>query len=135
MYINYLAVFVAAIVNMIVGFVWYVPFLFGKKWLATLPQETVQKIEIGNKKNMFPTMILAFAGSLLTAYVLAVFVGVGATWTNAVVGALFIWLGFSLPSSLGLVLWEKKSWTYFFINTAYNLVVFVVMAVIIGLWS
>ena len=31
--VNYLAVLVAAIVNMVVGALWYSPLLFGKAWM------------------------------------------------------------------------------------------------------
>ena len=34
--INYLAVFVAAIINMIIGSFWYSPLLFAKPWMRAL---------------------------------------------------------------------------------------------------
>jgi hypothetical protein len=43
--INYLAVLVAALVPMIIGFAWYSPALFAKKWMAILgkTEEEIKK--------------------------------------------------------------------------------------------
>ncbi len=137
MEINYLAVIVAALVSMVLGFLWYAPFLFGKKWMATLPQETVKKIEEGNKKNMGPTIFLALVGSFATAYVLAYMLGSmseSIDWMRGAQVGFLMWLGFAFPFVLGGVLWEKKSWTSFWVNVPYYLVAFVVMGMIIGAW-
>jgi hypothetical protein len=45
--------------------------------------------------------------------------------------AIFTWLGFFFPVDLGAVVWEKKSWTLFFINTGYHLVSLLLVAFIL----
>jgi hypothetical protein len=50
---------------------------------------------------------------------------------NAMMAAVFTWLGFFIPVDLSAVAWERKSWTLFFINTGYHLLSLVIMAVIL----
>jgi len=132
--LNYLAVFVAALASIALGFVWYMPAVFGNMWLKTLPKETRKHIEKENKKNMAPVMILALVGSLITAYVFA-YLADAMTWQRGLVFGVWIWFGFSMPMSLGTVLWEKKSWANFLINTTYNLVMFALIGAILGGWQ
>jgi hypothetical protein len=44
---------------------------------------------------------------------------------------VFTWLGFYLPVDIGVVVWEKKSWKLFFINTGYHFAMLTVAAVIL----
>ena len=64
--INYWAVLAAAVSTMIIGYVWYGP-LFGKQW-QKLSNVTVSP-EMA-KKGMGSSMVIAFIGSLLMAFVL-----------------------------------------------------------------
>jgi len=44
------------------------------------------------------------------------------------------WLGLVVPVSLGIVLWEGKSWKLWFINASSYLVTLLAMGIILGLW-
>ena len=70
--INYLAVLVAAVSNMIIGFLWYGP-VFGKQWIALMgmPPEKVAEAKAKGMKGMWKSYALAFVGSFVMAYVLA----------------------------------------------------------------
>ncbi|KGN31333.1 hypothetical protein N802_04385 [Knoellia sinensis KCTC 19936] len=94
--INYLAVVLAVIASMVVGFVYYHPKVMGERWMKAIghTDESVQ----GGSNAVYPMMIVA---SFVTAWVLA-----GATWlshefyggsylTNALVTAWILWLGFT----------------------------------------
>ena len=65
--VNLLAVLVAGIVPMIVGFLWYGP-LFGKRWLELM--ETTAE-EIQKNFNPWKTHVASFVLALVTAYILA----------------------------------------------------------------
>ncbi|MBI2026526.1 MAG: DUF1761 domain-containing protein, partial [Deltaproteobacteria bacterium] len=92
--INYVAVIVAAIVSMGIGFLWYGP-LFGKAWIK-LSGMSMKDMDAAKKKGMAKTYVIAFIGTLVMAYVLAHFVDyVGATTLSA--GAelgSWLWIGF-----------------------------------------
>ena len=108
--INSLAVLVAAIVSMAIGALWYSPLLFAKQWMR-LSGMTDTKIKQAKAKGMAGSYLLAFAGCLVTAYVLAHVVD----YTDATSFALgiqtgfWIWLGFSATTTLRTVLEEGKN--------------------------
>ncbi len=132
--INYVAVIVAAIVSMGIGFLWYGP-LFGKAWIK-LSGMSMKDMEKKKKKGMTKTYVIAFIGTLVMAYVLAHFVDyVGATTLSA--GAelgSWLWIGFFAPTLLGIVLWEGKSWKLYLLNVGHYLVTLVVMGAILAVW-
>ena len=133
--INYLAVLVAAIANMVVGALWYGP-LFGKAWMQEM-KITEKDMKKAKEKGMASLMIINFIGTLITAYVLAHFVGYLSlsTFMDGLQLAFWVWLGFFAAATLlGGVLWEGKPWKLFGLNVAYYLVVLSVMASILAVW-
>ncbi|HTM67847.1 MAG TPA: DUF1761 domain-containing protein [Candidatus Binatia bacterium] len=142
--INYLAVLACGVSSMVVGSLWYGP-LFGKPW-AKLMGFTPEKMEAmkkdpAGKKKMMRSYGLMFLGSLVMAYVLAhaiVFAGAYLKVTGApagLMGALWNWLGFIVPVSMGVVLWDGKPWKLFFINVGHYLASLCVMGLILSLWK
>ena len=128
--INYIELLVAGVASMVVGYAWYGP-LFGKAWMKE-SGVTQAKIDAG-KKEMPKTYGMMFVGSVITAYVLSVFIGlVGATdYMSAATVAFWAWLGFVATVMLGNVLFEGRSWNYLGINAGYNLVNMVVMSAVL----
>ena len=102
-YINYLAVLIAAIAQFIIGGVWYMP-IFGKLWgkmhgFDTLAPEVQERM----RKGMWPFLILQFVMTLVTTVVYALLLnGIDSTW-NAYGLAFFFWLGFVLPAQVSAV--------------------------------
>jgi hypothetical protein len=132
--INYWAVLVAAIVAMVLGFIWYGP-LFGKKWaeLSGLPMDAMKKPQASK-------MVIMVIGTLLMSWVLAhavifanAYLNTSGVSSGLMVGFLN-WLGFVAPVTLGVVLWEGKSWKLWWINSGYYLVELCLMAVILAVW-
>jgi hypothetical protein len=52
-------------------------------------------------------------------------------WAVVLNSSLFTWLGFYFPGELGNTVWEKKSWTLFFINNGYHFITLFAAAVIL----
>lgn len=131
--VNYVAVLAAAIVSMVLGAIWHGP-LFGKVWMKAAGK-TEKDIKASNKE-MPKLYAITFVGALVTAYILAVFIG----WANvksielAVILGFLVWLGFVLTSSLGPLVWEDRDQTLFLIGVGYSFVSLVVMASIIAAW-
>ena len=133
-HINYLAVLVAAISSMVLGFLWYGP-LFGKTWMKLMSFDK-KKMDEAKKKEMGKTVAAAFISALLMSYILAHFVvyAQAATWIDGVVAGLWIWLGFVATVMFGMVLWEGKPLKLYLINASHYLVVLAVMGAILAVW-
>ena len=138
--INYWAVIVSAVVSMAVGFLWYGP-LFGKKWSELMgwgPMTPEKMAEMQKKAR--PAYAITFVGALLMAYALAhtiVFAGAYLNVTGVSAGlqaAIWSWLGFVAPVTIGTVLWDGKPWMLWTLNAGYYLVNLVVMGIILSLW-
>ncbi len=129
-----LPVLVCTIFAQALGMLWYSKFLFGAVWMKAsgITPEQMGK----GKKNMALYMVLAALGAVVGAIVLLLTIrwfGAFSILAGAHVGFL-VWLGYIMVTQLDSVLWDGKTPTYFFINTAYSLVKFVGMGMILGVW-
>lgn len=133
--INILAVVVAALINMVVGMIWYSPMVAGKAWMKATGI-TKKDMEEAKKKGMAASYVMGLVGSLVMAYVLAHIVD----FTNATTVLLGIqagfwsWLGFVATVSLNSVSWEGKSWNYWVINNGYVLISLMIMGALLAVW-
>ena len=135
--INVVAVLIAAAANSVLGFAWYAK-LFAKPWAR----------EMGYDPNERPSgsarvkgMVLTGIGSLLFAWVLAFYL---AGWrflpglaeygpfVLGVNSAFSVWVGFFVPVNLARIVWEKRSWKLFLINSGYHLAGTSIVALIIA---
>src|SRR5689334_9037727 len=103
MQVNYLAIFIAAVIQFIIGAIWYMP-LFGKLWgkmhgMGNVSKEEQQKM----MKSMGPFLVLQFLVTLVTTFVLAIFIAYQPTW-NAYAMAGFFWIGFVVPTQVSGVI-------------------------------
>ena len=131
MHINHLAVWAAAVANMVVGAIWYSPVLFYKVWMqaAELTEEQVKGM------NPAKTYTLAFLAALVIAYNLAAFLGDSNTTASWGATAGFLaGLGFSAMAFWTIALFEQRTTKYVLINGGYITVAFTVMGLIIGAW-
>lgn len=118
---NYLVLFgvvlVSAIASLVIGWIWYSPKFFGDIW----------KREMGfdgdslnsDKKSMIKSMSIGFIADIVKAFFL-VFLTFS-LGLNQFFLSLIIWIGFIVPPVLSSVLYEKRSWTLFFISSGYQL--------------
>src|SRR3989344_4523376 len=134
--VNYVAVVLAAIANMVVGFLWFGP-IFGKQWIKMMGW-TEQEIQKAQKKGMTKSYIVAIIGSLLTAWIIAEisvmvssYLGLSGVMAGLKTGFIG-WIGFVVTVLLSTVAWEGKSWNLWLLNAGYYLLAFLVMGVIVG---
>ena len=131
LYINHLAVFVCAILNLVLGALWYSPILFYKAWL----KETGLTDEQLNKSNPLKTYGLTFVFSLVISYNLAFFLGDAGT--TALWGATSGFLaGFGWATLIFAIIsfFEKRSWKYILINGGFITLYFTLIGFILGVW-
>lgn len=128
--VNIWAVLIASVASMIIGMAWYSRILFGKQWM-TLMGMSEDQVKADCKKMTKP-MIIHFISNLILFFALGrvIFLTTTISLSGSVALAILLWLGFVAASSVGAVVWEKKSWTLFFINTSYQLASFIVAGLI-----
>lgn len=134
--INFLAVIVAAAAAFILGFLFHGP-VSGKLWMKLAHIHPT-----GNEKlsDMIPQMAWNFLANLVTAYVLAVIYlfassspYLGATGTyGGIIVALWLWIGFLVPSSSIGVIWLKQSAKLWLFEAVCSLIIMIAMGAIIG---
>lgn len=133
---NYLAILVAAVFNMALGFVWYGP-LLAKPWMKYngYTKEGMDKqMKSGNMGLKYGMM---FVSSLVLAYFMSWLVNMGgaSNWmTGAMLGAM-AWLGFAATVQFANWNFSGKKFGAFVIDTGYFLVSFVVFGALFALWK
>jgi hypothetical protein len=124
---NYLAVFVAAIVHLVLGLVWFQPKIFGNAWV-TLSGKTldpaVRWIPAGVIGHLLMSLILAMIINLANATT----VGAG-----AVIGLLVL-IGFIIPLECGELVWEKIPFKLWLIRVGNQLVGLSITGAILAVW-
>ena len=118
LHIDHLAVLIAALVNLVIGFVWYSRYLFGKKK------------ESGGRLSLLWNGLVA----ILSAYILAFFevsFSVTTVSDGMFVGFL-VWIGFVATTQIYAVIWSKMSFKHFLVHTGCQLLAYLAMGGIIG---
>ena len=127
--VNWLAVLVAAIVNMVVGFLWYGP-LFSDLFLRLIGK---REEEIEGSPVVY---LLGFVMGLVTTYVLAVIIasaGVTTWWGGAATGAV-VWIAIGALTSANTILYEDRSVGLWLLFSSYQLVVLTIAGVLFAVW-
>lgn len=125
---DWLAISIAALLNMAIGFLWYSKWLFGPTWLK------LSQMKEKDAKPKGPVVLWNFVVSLIIAYFLSFFqVQLGIT--NVVDGmyaGFLLWLAFVATTQISAVLWCKQPFKLFAIHTGFKLLSFLVMSGILG---
>lgn len=135
--VNYLAVLLAAVAAMAVGFAWYSPMLFAKPWMKLMGL-TMEKMKEA-KQEMMKTYAISFVLALVTAYILSHVMTFSENFfhysrlATGLSSAFWMWLGFIMPVQATDVLFGGKKWSLFGINTGYQLVAVLAMGIVLGL--
>lgn len=130
--INWLAVGLAALAAFFLGFVWYT-ILFAKPWqrLIGMGDKGTGTESTADTPNLGRLLVGSLVLEIVAAFILAWHLGTATDWmTGLVTGAL---LGVIVALAFGVnYLFEGRPLGLWFINGAYNVVVFAVMGTIIG---
>jgi hypothetical protein len=135
--LNWLAILVAGISTMVVGFLWYSPLLFAKPWMREMGYDPNDKAKTDEmKKTAGPAYAGSFVAGLLSAFTLALILhGLRAEDLHfGIMASFHIWLGFVATVQFTGALFTKQSMKLFAINTGYQLVCYLVMGSILTVW-
>lgn len=123
--------FIAGMCVVIVGYIWYLPSVFGRSWMrmSGITPEAAEK----QTKRMPLMILIGLLAAMWMAYVMS-FVLI-AFQVYDVFGGLevgfWLWVGFVMPTMLGTVLWEGKSVRLYLLNALYWLVALIVIAAVL----
>ncbi|GGI45876.1 hypothetical protein BCL57_001517 [Agromyces flavus] len=132
--INYWAVVLATLSSMAVGAIWYARPVFGNRWA------NLARVDMDRGGSAVMPLIVTLIVSFVSAWVLAGastiawhFYG-GSYLMSALFTALILWAGFTAARFITHDAFEGRPSTLTIINIAHELVTFVVMGIIIGVW-
>lgn len=133
---NYLPILGAAVVNMVIGYLWYGP-VFGKQWMKLVGM-TEKDMQEGSKQGMGKAYFLAYVSSVVMAYGLSMFLSkTGAsTVTQGLMVGFWAWVAFVATSgSMDYVFnAKKKPGNLYLLEQAYWLVVLLVNSWLLSVW-
>ena len=131
LHLNHLAILVAAILQWIIGALWY-SLIFGKLWKSLVGQK-----QGPTAFSAIVAMTSSFIGGLVLSFVLAhIIIWAEATtfpWGSFI--GFMCWLGFVVPLLLAQTLYEGRSFKLFAINVFYWLLVFIVSGGLLAQWQ
>ena len=133
----WLAILLAVVWNMVLGFVWYAKWMpTGKVWMKAQGVPADAKPTPGQ---MAKGLVLMALGSALMMSVLAYLIvamvqvyGPPLSIEGGCYAGVFTWLGFFLPVQLGGMAWEGKGAAVTAVNAGYHLVNLVVAGILIA---
>lgn len=127
--VNWIAVLIVAVFNMILGTLWYGPF-FGKLWMRLIGKT---REELQSSAGMY---VFSFLAALAAAYVLNVLVvglGLNTWWWGAVAGAV-VWVGMGAAGTLTFSIFNGPTPGAWLLFSLYGLVVYTAGGILFVLW-
>jgi hypothetical protein len=134
--VNFLAVLVAAVASMALGFLWYSPMGLGKPWMK-LKGYTDESLKSAQKE-MGTLYGVSFVVALVTAFVLSHVMTLSQNFygypevQTGLTTAFWMWLGFIMPVQVTAVIFGDKNWKLLAIDTGYQLASVLVMGLVLG---
>jgi hypothetical protein len=126
--VNWVGVIVGNIALLVIGFVWFMPQVFGNRWIAYMGRP-------GEQLRPGPEFILSILSGTLNSFVMAVLaLNLKATTAgDGIVLGLVVWAGFFLSYMTANTVFAKRSWGLWAIDVGHALIAQVVLAVIVTL--
>lgn len=128
--VNIYTIIAAAIINLLLGYLWYSPLLFGRIWVK----------EHNLDSSFLRPSSLHYLGAIIVAIVTAWVFSILIHWfeiTFILTGMQFgflIWLGFVATAQFSGVIWAQKTIRAYLIDTGFQLVNLVIMGAILSIW-
>jgi hypothetical protein len=132
LHFNHLALLVSAVMQWLLGAIWYSPVLFARPWSAMVGVTR----ETARKNAMIAGMIVSFIGSLVVSFILAHIIfwsGVDSFVWGALIGFI-AWAGFMAAPLSASYIYEGRPFTLFAINTGYWLLALILSGGLLAVW-
>ncbi|MCI0449932.1 MAG: DUF1761 domain-containing protein [Chlorobi bacterium] len=135
--INLIPVVIAGVINMLLGALWYSPYVMGKLWMKSMGK-TEEEIKQGySGASMGLVYVVNTIASLLFSYVLAHIVKFASltTFGEGANAGFWVWLGFVVTTVLPGYLYENRPKMLYFIFIIYQLISIVLMGGVLAMWQ
>jgi hypothetical protein len=131
--LNYWAIAVTWLINCAVGAWWYSPAAFGPLW-GKLAGNDIMKIPEKEATRIIGFVMLS---AVLQAFVLAIILNtIGATTLlDGLLAGAVLWLGLTAATTVGVTLYSRRNWKFWWLNSSYFLLVMTVNSVILATWQ
>jgi Protein of unknown function (DUF1761) len=126
--INLYAVFVAWIVHIVTGLIWFQPGIFGKEWSKLTGKEI---------KPATNWIIPGFVGHLIMIFVLVIIIKLANinNGSGGLLVGLLCWIGFIVPMETGELVWERIPFRLFLIRIGNQFIGIAISGFILGAWQ
>jgi hypothetical protein len=131
--LNYWAILIAWLINVIVGSVWYSPVGFQKLW-SKLSGVDMMKMPKDEANRAIGLVALS---ALVQSIVLAVVLNSMhiATALKGLEAGLLLWFGLTAVTTIGNTLYSRLSLKFWWLNASFFLIVMVVNSIILAVWD
>ena len=130
--INFLAVAVATLATMVMGFLWYTNILFGKQWQKAVGLSDEDLNNADAMKGHLYTMVGSFIAYTALAKIITATNHFGAV--KGLLAGLLFCFAFIVTYIIGNDTYERRPFALSMINAGYRLVCFAIAGLIIGVW-
>ena len=130
--INFLAVAVATISTMVLGFLWYTNILFGKQWQKAVGLKEEDMDNAAAMRGHLFTMIGAFIAYAALSKIIIATNHLGAV--KGLLAGLVFSFAFIATTFLSNDAYERKPFVLTLINSGYRMTAFALAGLILGLW-
>jgi len=126
--INLYAVFVAWIIHIASGLLWFQPRMFGKEW---------SKLTGKDLKPAKNWIIPGFVGHLAMIFVLVILIKMANinNGSGGLLVGLLCWIGFIVPMEIGELIWEKIPFRLFLIRIVNQFIGIGISGFLLGAWQ
>ena len=131
--INYWAVAVVWLLYVIVGAFWYSPAGFSKQWKKHTGVD-LMKLPQSEATNAIVSVALSAVVQVLTLALVINSLGATTAMDGLATGAV-LWLGFTAATTVGVTLYQRRSWNFLWLNSSYFLLVMTVGAALLAVWQ
>ncbi len=142
--INWLAVVVCVVVQMIVGSTYFSMKGFFPMWWEAIGKPKMSQAEMSGSGMTGQSMVQTFGIVIIAALVISIFLALlvnamgkmtagGSTLASGATAGFFAWLGFVAPTGLSnrIFAGQLRAWV---LEAGYHLINFVIMGAILGAW-
>jgi len=128
--VNWWAILVATLINMVIGTLWYSPVLFGKPWMKLVGRKME---DMGNPNVAYS---ITTVSALVQTFILANIVrdmSITSPLQGALLG-LLVWLAFAAATTISDTLFANRPWKLWVLNTGYYLAVLIINGALLAVW-
>lgn len=132
--INYVAVFVSALLYFVIGSIWFSA-IFGNVWKQELKLNNII-LQEPTHSALITKMVLAFIANIVTCIAIAFLVNMinSTTLGSGFILGVITSLGFAITTVGSVFIWENRSVKFFLIDIGYPVLGIIAASILLSIW-